>query len=266
LWTEPAGNISEFDGEFVTAATFGEKAYTKIRYFVVVREMQGCCLCLPLHTYNFRGTGKDRIRIEDYAAVYPSGGKPIIQNDEQLVKDSFPIIIEDPQERLNPTSRLNFGRVYTVEHNIKVLKVGRIPSEFLPVLDKYFVKRITGSASDEPLLNEDRELSLTRPADRIRTPEYGSGPLAIPKSSFSDLGTSSSAITSQSSPPPSSTTGPYSTTISHSSFFPATSPPTGSTDMKSSYCNACFKHLVLNLANDNRDFPGTAFFNFWLES
>jgi hypothetical protein len=135
-----------------------------MRYFVVVREMHACCLCLPLNTYNFRGTGKERIRIEDYAAVYPSGGKPATQNDETLMKDSFPIIIENPQERLNPISRLNFGRVYTVEHNVKVLKVGRIPDESLPMLDRYFVERITGSTLAELSPGEGRGRSLQDPS------------------------------------------------------------------------------------------------------
>lgn len=144
LWTEPAGNISELDDQFVIAATFGEKAYSKLRYFVVAREMQGCCLCLTLNTYTFRGTLKERLRIEDYAVVYPAGSHPSIGDGENLVKDPFPIIIEEPQERLSPMSRLNFGRVYTVEHNIKVMKVGRINQEFLPRLKSYFVETING--------------------------------------------------------------------------------------------------------------------------
>ncbi|TVY18997.1 hypothetical protein LARI1_G004116 [Lachnellula arida] len=131
------------------ATSFGEKAWSKIRYFVVAREMQGCCLCLTLNTYTFQGTSKERLRIEDYAAVYPAGSYPSIGDGENLVKDPFPIIIEDPQERLSPMSRLNFGRVYTVEHNIKVMKVGRITQEFLPRLKSYFVETINGDPTTD---------------------------------------------------------------------------------------------------------------------
>lgn len=126
-------------------AKFGEKAYSKIRYFVVVREMQGCCLCLPLNTYSFQGMSKQKIRVEDYAAVYAVGSDPPTQDREALTKDPFPIIIEDTQETLSPMSRLNFGRVYTVEHNIKVLKFGRIPKEHIPALNRYFVESMTGA-------------------------------------------------------------------------------------------------------------------------
>jgi len=157
LWTEPAGNVSEDDSKFVIAAKFGEKAYSKIRYFVVIREMQGCCLCLPLNTYGFQGAGKQRIRVEDYAAVYPSGTEPPIQGGDKMIKDPFPIIIEDSQERLSPMSRLNFGRVYTVEHNTKALKVGRIPKEFLAALDKYFIERIVGTAGTKTPRQQSHE-------------------------------------------------------------------------------------------------------------
>lgn len=61
-----------------------------------------------------------------------------------MSKEPFPIKVEDPKEIIHPKSRLNFGRVYTVEHNIKVLKVGRIPDEHLARLDRYFVERIAG--------------------------------------------------------------------------------------------------------------------------
>jgi hypothetical protein len=139
------GNVSEDDSPFVTSTRFGEKAYTKMRHFVVVREMNGCCLCLPLITYNGQGASKAGVRGEDYAAVYPVGGQPNIGDSEKLNKEPFPILVEEPTETIDPKSRINFGRVYTVEHNIKVLKVGRIPDEHLPRLDQYFIGRIATS-------------------------------------------------------------------------------------------------------------------------
>lgn len=144
LWTEPAGNILDDEEPFVTASKFGQKAYTKVRRFVVVREMHGCCLCLPLYTHNGQGTLKFGVKSEDYAAVYPMGDEPKTKPEEVLDKNSFPIIVENTAETIDPMSRLNFGRVYTIEHNVKVLKVGRIPDEYLALLDDYFVQTITG--------------------------------------------------------------------------------------------------------------------------
>jgi hypothetical protein len=122
----------------VIPSKFGENAFTKIRRFVVVREMQGCCWCLMLNTHNRKGAGKEGVNPDNYAAVYPLGGEVHLGPDEHLIKRPFPIKVEVPGESIDPTSRLNFGRVYTLEHNIRVKKVGRIPDEYLQQLDGYF--------------------------------------------------------------------------------------------------------------------------------
>jgi hypothetical protein len=61
---------------------------------------------------------------------------------EGIVRTSFPIIVEIENETIDPMSRLNFGRVYTVEHNIKVAKVGRIAQDYIKLLDDYFLESI----------------------------------------------------------------------------------------------------------------------------
>jgi hypothetical protein len=85
--------------------------------------------------------------------VYASDGKAQWSPDEGLEKTPFPIIVEDSDENIDPRLRLNFGRVYTVEHNIKVLKVGRIPTEYLAALDNYFVQTLNVSQQN----NSQRE-------------------------------------------------------------------------------------------------------------
>ena len=144
LWTEPAGDVTNSEDAFVIPSRYGENAFTKIRHFVVAREKQGCCLCLMLNTYHRQGASKDGIKAENYAAVYPLGGEPEVGPNENLTKEPFPIKVEEAGESIDPTSRIDFGRVYTVEHNIKVLKVGRIPNDFLPRLEEYFVNSIVG--------------------------------------------------------------------------------------------------------------------------
>ena len=144
LWTEPAGDVTNTEDAFVIPSRYGENAFTKIRHFVVAREKQGCCLCLMLNTYHRQGASKDGIKAENYAAVYPLGGEPEVGPNENMTKEPFPIKVEEAGESIDPTSRIDFGRVYTVEHNLKVLKVGRIPNDFLPRLEEYFVNSIVG--------------------------------------------------------------------------------------------------------------------------
>jgi hypothetical protein len=74
-----------------------------------------------LNTYHRQGASKNGIRVDNYAAVYPVGGEVRLSPDENLTKAPFPIKVEEAREYIDPTSRINFGRLYTVEHNIKVL-------------------------------------------------------------------------------------------------------------------------------------------------
>lgn len=39
------------------------------------------------------------------------------------------MIPDNPRERLDPTSRMNYAKLYTVEHNVKVLFIGKIAPE-----------------------------------------------------------------------------------------------------------------------------------------
>jgi hypothetical protein len=155
----------------VTESEFGQKTFTKVRRFVVAREMQGHSLCLPLNTHNRQATTKPGVRSQDYAAVYPLGGKVEYKPKEQLDNEPLPILVEDPGEQIDPMSRLNFGRVYTVEHNVQVQKIGRVPDEKLPLLNDYFVKTIAGGQVGTGTMTQN----VTSPATKESTiqPEYG---------------------------------------------------------------------------------------------
>jgi hypothetical protein len=156
LWPEPAGNIPESSwNSSVGTSIQDQSTFTKVRRFVVVQEKKGFCLCLSLNTYNGQGTTKEGIEDQDYAAVYPVGGAPQIRVGEQITKDPFPIIVEDKSERIHAMSRLNFGRVYTVEHNVKVARIGRIPDENLSLLKHYFVLGIA-EPQDLALIHQEK--------------------------------------------------------------------------------------------------------------
>ena len=62
------------------------------------------------------------------------------------VPNPVPIVVEGSGETIDPKSHVNFGRVYTVEHNVKVSKVGRIAPEYLLLLDPKFVDTIGQAA------------------------------------------------------------------------------------------------------------------------
>ena len=41
------------------------------------------------------------------------------------------VIIEDGEQYISPFARLDCGRIYTVEDNLKVMKIGRVHPDFL---------------------------------------------------------------------------------------------------------------------------------------
>ncbi|KAH8803597.1 hypothetical protein F5884DRAFT_510206 [Xylogone sp. PMI_703] len=129
LWIEPMGASSmETSEKSVTSDVFyGESAHAKIRRFVVVRERKGCCLCCPILTYGGKGTTKQGVVLNDHAVVFVAGKSPkLLPREEMPSIHPFPITLEDHDAHLDPASRLNFGKIYTIEHNLKVRNIGRI--------------------------------------------------------------------------------------------------------------------------------------------
>lgn len=61
-------------------------------------------------------------------------------------KDPIYIIVNDPKEKLDYRSRINFGIKYPIAHNNKVKDIGNVEkSKSLPKLIQY-VKAASGSA------------------------------------------------------------------------------------------------------------------------
>ena len=91
-------------------------------------------------TYQGQGLKKYGIIPGDHAVVYSHKEKPLITPGEKTAKKPIPIILEQEGEKLDPMTRLNFAKVYTIEHNIKVAKVGRVPQENINQLLTYLDK------------------------------------------------------------------------------------------------------------------------------
>ena len=54
-----------------------------------------------------------------------------------LEREPIQIVMNHPQEILDPASRVHYAKTYTVEHNVKVQKIGRI--------GKHSVRAFSGS-------------------------------------------------------------------------------------------------------------------------
>jgi hypothetical protein len=52
-----------------------------------------------------------------------------LPNESKLSKDAIQVISKNPRDKLEADSRVNYGKIYTVEHNVKVLFIGKLTKE-----------------------------------------------------------------------------------------------------------------------------------------
>jgi hypothetical protein len=131
------------DSEVYVIGKHGEKIYSHIKRFVVIRERKGHCLCLPINSYRGTGVGKKGIPPDEksaHAIIYDSRNKPtdpILPGEEDLVKN--PIAVDMNQKSsLAETSRIHFGKIYTIEWNVKVFGLGHIAADSEEDVEEYW--------------------------------------------------------------------------------------------------------------------------------
>lgn len=100
----------------------------------------------PIHTYNGQATLKYNLpEPSQHAIIYTSKHPPpeysyradngqIVQED--LSKDPIKVVREQegPEGGLDPLSRINYSKVYTVEYYVRVLNIGMVADESISSL------------------------------------------------------------------------------------------------------------------------------------
>ncbi|KAJ5878188.1 hypothetical protein N7455_001653 [Penicillium solitum] len=119
-----------------TKGKFQEPIYSSIRRMVVVKEQRGCCWCVR---------GKAGIDRSKHAVIRMRGDRPrTVHSEPRMSKEPLEVDPARPDQKLDCMSRVNFGKVYTVEHNVKFLPVGKITEasrvRFLEYAQGEFVK------------------------------------------------------------------------------------------------------------------------------
>jgi hypothetical protein len=71
---------------------------------------------------------KKGVKYEFHCVIYTD--KPIMKPKERITKQSIRMVPDNPRFKLDPASRMNYAKVYTVEHNTKVQFIGRISSKY----------------------------------------------------------------------------------------------------------------------------------------
>ncbi len=84
----------------------------------------------PILTYQMQGTTKSGIKSQDHAIIYMDGTEPtLLEGEEHLSLQPIKAIGRNPRVALEPASRINYSKTYTVEHNLEVHFIGHIAPE-----------------------------------------------------------------------------------------------------------------------------------------
>lgn len=143
VWFEPGGRDtpgrrSDLEWTEVCPKFHDTEPHAKFRWFVVVRKRLNHSLCLSITTYAGPDAPK-RGRGVDFVVLHNSEIQPPSPYEEEgITRDPLAVIIEDGEQYISPLARLDCSRIYTVEDNLKVMKIGRVRTDSLPLLERYF--------------------------------------------------------------------------------------------------------------------------------
>ncbi|KAF4630156.1 hypothetical protein G7Y89_g7987 [Cudoniella acicularis] len=151
LWTDPTSEKTNRNQTFISEVMYGEKVHTKIRRFVVVRQRDKCCNCLPVTSYEGRSHKKSGIELNEHGQIYSHKRPKEVQG---MKKKPLKVILSKTGDALEDTSLINYGRIYTVESNVKVLDVGVLDDESQKRLQRYYRDvnfQLEDDADDPPI-------------------------------------------------------------------------------------------------------------------
>ncbi|RSM19014.1 hypothetical protein CDV31_002145 [Fusarium ambrosium] len=134
LWPEPAGATRAAPSVATYPDPFGGQIFAHFRRFIVIANDYGHCQCVPISTYGKKGCTKSGAKPSQHGIVYDMNSRPhLLSNEPELGYDPVRLLITDPSEKISKESRVNYAKLTTVEHNVKVLFVGRVVPEDLPI-------------------------------------------------------------------------------------------------------------------------------------
>lgn len=81
--------------------------------------------------------------MSDHGIIYTTPAPPNQLQGENLTKYSIQVR-RTGVEDLNAASRVNYGKAYAVEHNVKVLDIGMVVDGHQYLLGHYFDSAMTG--------------------------------------------------------------------------------------------------------------------------
>ncbi|KAK6434439.1 hypothetical protein LTR95_009378 [Oleoguttula sp. CCFEE 5521] len=123
----------------IVPGRYGEKIYSKVRRFVVIRAGDRSCSALPILTYNHQGAKNKSMDASENGIVFTGKGVPAgAPRTLGLLDEPIRVNADDPTDKLDSESMIHYGKIYTIEHNIKVKPFGLVHDIYLrPLLEQF---------------------------------------------------------------------------------------------------------------------------------
>ncbi|KAF3770653.1 hypothetical protein M406DRAFT_326078 [Cryphonectria parasitica EP155] len=139
MWAEPKGMAPTGQaGSFLTCvdtllADHQNAFWRGFRRFIIINNREGHCTCVPIYSYGGQGCIKNGAKAKQHGIIYesPPGNGPTLLPGEPM-PGFAPIraITTAPNNQpLNDASRVNYAKVVTIEHNVKVMFLGEVVEE-----------------------------------------------------------------------------------------------------------------------------------------
>jgi hypothetical protein len=120
-------------------------------------------------TYGRQGVAKPGVLKRNHGVIYTGKEEPAPQREEQPVEGEIGMlkaIRVNPRsrtEKLDPLSRIDFSRIYTVEHKVKVSDVGDVHKDHFIRLRRQW-RYVLDQDLQAPGLEKNRESNAANPA------------------------------------------------------------------------------------------------------
>ena len=108
------------------------------------------------------GRGSPQGNKNEHGIIFTGKTAPVTQNESGMQKTAIRVNPDDKGAVLDPKSRLNYGKVYNIEHNVKVKNFGSLSPEYLAALIEQFTAvftskiRMAAVPASTPLDRENR--------------------------------------------------------------------------------------------------------------
>lgn len=118
----------------------------------------------PILTYGGHATLKWGVKPEDHAIVYVGREPPeILECESSALMRPIEVAGHSPRDRLDRESRINYGKIYTVEHNVNVRFFGRVAESskknFFEDFDMVWSRKTNSVEADADQANHESSYS-----------------------------------------------------------------------------------------------------------